>query len=167
MRAGFPIIWQFAFWWLQYTDINEAFGLQSSDRRFDATGFDECAFGRKQILLDPGGSVPIDNCADERAIYLAMGEATLEGIPLEPQTLYVLRPGIVATLRSATGGRAMLCGGDAFSTPRHVWWNFVSSRRERIEQAKRDWRSGAFPSVPGDAEEFIPIPDTPLTVSYP
>jgi len=119
------------------------------------------------ILLDPGGSVPIDNCADERAIYLAMGEATLEGIPLEPQTLYVLRPGIVATLRSATGGRAMLCGGDAFSTPRHVWWNFVSSRRERIEQAKRDWRSGAFPSVPGDAEEFIPIPDTPLTVSYP
>ena len=119
------------------------------------------------ILLDPGASVPIDDCAEERAIYLAIGEATLEGMTLEPQTLYVLRPGIAATLRSAKGGRAMLCGGDAFTTPRHVWWNFVSSSRDRIEQAKRDWRSGAFPEVPGDAEEFIPIPDVPLTVSYP
>ena len=118
------------------------------------------------ILLDPGASVPIDDCAEERAIYLAIGEATLEGMKLEPQTLYVLRPGIGATLRSEKGGRAMLCGGDAFTTPRHVWWNFVSSSRERIDQAKRDWKAGNFPAVPGDAE-FIPIPDVPLTVSYP
>ena len=118
------------------------------------------------ILLDPGASVPIDDCAEERAIYLAIGEATLEGMKLEPQTLYVLRPGIAATLRSEKGGRAMLCGGDAFTTPRHVWWNFVSSSRERINQAKRDWRAGNFLTVPGDAE-FIPIPDVPLTVSYP
>ena len=61
----------------------------------------------------------------------------------------------------------MLCGGDAFARPRHVWWNFVSSRPERIEQAKRDWRAGALPLVPDDAEEFIPLPDRPLTVSYP
>ena len=110
------------------------------------------------ILLDPGASVPIDDCAEERAIYLAMGEATLEGMRLEPQTLYVLRPGIAATLRSSRGGRAMLCGGDAFATPRHVWWNFVSSNRERIDQAKRDWKAGRFPVVPGDDQEFIPIP---------
>ena len=119
------------------------------------------------IRLDPGASIPIDDSAEERAIYLAMGEATLEGVPLEPQVLYVLRPGIAATLRSATGGRAMLCGGDAFATPRHVWWNFVSSSRDRIEQAKRDWRAGNFPLVPGDDIESIPIPDKPLTVSYP
>jgi len=119
------------------------------------------------IRLDPGASIPIDDSAEERAIYLAMGEATLEGVPLEPQVLYVLRPGIAATLRSATGGRAMLCGGDAFATPRHVWWNFVSSSRDRIEQAKRDWRAGNFPLVPGDDVESIPIPDKPLTVSYP
>ena len=118
------------------------------------------------IVLDPGASVPIDDCAEERAIYLAMGEATLEGMRLEPQVLYVLRPGIAATLRSDTGGRAMLCGGDAFTTPRHVWWNFVSSSRERIDQAKRDWKAGNFPTVPGD-DEFIPIPDQPKTVSYP
>ena len=119
------------------------------------------------IHLDPGASVPVDDAAEERALYLAFGEATLEGMPLEPQTLYVLRPGIPATLRSEKGGRAMLCGGSAFATPRHVWWNFVSSSRDRINQAKRDWKAGNFPLVPGDDEEFIPIPEIPLTVSYP
>ncbi len=119
------------------------------------------------ILLDPGAAVPIDAAADERAIYLAFGEATLEGVPLEPMKLYVLRPGIAATLRSETGGRAMLAGGDAFTTPRHVWWNFVSSRRERIEEARRAWTAGEFPLVPGDDKEWIPIPQVPNTVSYP
>ena len=93
--------------------------------------------------------------------------ATLEGVPLTAMTLYVLRPGIAATLRSASGGRAMLCGGDAFATPRHVWWNFVSSRRDRIAEAKRAWMAGDFPRVPGDMHEWIPIPDVPKTVSYP
>ncbi|WP_242098061.1 MULTISPECIES: pirin family protein [unclassified Sphingomonas] len=119
------------------------------------------------LLLEPGAAIPIDAAAEERAVYLAMGEATLEGVPLTPQTLYVLRPGIAATLRSASGGRAMLCGGDAFTTPRHVWWNFVSSRRDRIEQARCDWNAGAFPKVPGDDQEWIPIPAVPKTVSYP
>jgi redox-sensitive bicupin YhaK (pirin superfamily) len=119
------------------------------------------------IVLDPGASVPIDAAAEERAVYLAMGEATLEGVPLEPMVLYVLRPGIAATLRSASGGRAMLCGGDAFTTPRHVWWNFVSSSRDRINEAKRAWMSGNFPKVPGDEQEWIPIPEVPNTVSYP
>jgi len=61
----------------------------------------------------------------------------------------------------------MLLGGEAFATPRHVWWNFVSSSRDRINQAKQDWRSGAFPLVPGDSDEFIPLPDVPVTVTYP
>jgi hypothetical protein len=119
------------------------------------------------IVLSPGASVPIDAAADERAVYLALGEATLEGVPLELQTLYVLKPGIAATLTSKAGGRVMLCGGDAFATPRHVWWNFVSSKRERIEEAKRAWKAGEFPKVPGDEKEFIPIPEVPMTVSYP
>ncbi|MDF2494824.1 pirin family protein [Sphingomonas sp.] len=119
------------------------------------------------IALAPGASVPIDAAADERAVYLVEGEATLEGLPLEPQKLYVLRPGIAATLRSATGARAMLAGGDAFTTPRHVWWNFVSSSRERIQEAKRAWMAREFPVVPGDEIEWIPIPGEPNTVSYP
>lgn len=119
------------------------------------------------IVLDAGGSVPIDASADERALYVAIGDATLDGMPLDPMMLYVLRPGITATLRSATGGRVMLCGGEAFATPRHVWWNFVSSSRERINQAKADWTAGRFPKVPGDDVEFIPIPAVPNTVSHP
>jgi redox-sensitive bicupin YhaK (pirin superfamily) len=119
------------------------------------------------IMLEPGGSVPIDAGADERALYVALGEASLDGLPLAPTTLYVLRPGVAATLRSKTGGRVMLCGGEAFATPRHVWWNFVSSSRDRIEHAKADWKAGNFPKVPGDDKEWIPIPEVPKTVSYP
>jgi hypothetical protein len=59
----------------------------------------------------------------------------------------------------------MLLGGEAFTTQRHVWWNFVSSSRDRINQAKDDWKSGRFLTVPGDDAEFIPIPEAPLTRS--
>jgi hypothetical protein len=65
-------------------------------------------------------------------------------------------------LRAKSDARVMLLGGEAFKTSRHVWWNFVSSSRERINQAKDDWKTGAFPKVPGDEEEFIPIPEVPL-----
>ena len=119
------------------------------------------------IVLDAGGSVPIDAGADERAVYVALGEASLDGMRLEPMTLYVLKPGIATSLTSKSGGRVMLCGGEAFATPRHVWWNFVSSSRDRIEEAKRAWNAGEFPKVPGDDKEFIPIPAVPKTVSYP
>ena len=71
------------------------------------------------------------------------------------------------TLTATEPSRLMLLGGEAFATPRHVWWNFVSSSRDRITQAKHDWQAGNFPLVPGDEEEFIPIPDVPKTVSYP
>ncbi|WP_404372221.1 pirin family protein [Sphingomonas sp. MMS24-J45] len=119
------------------------------------------------IVLDAGGSVPIDAAADERAIYIAIGDATLDGMTLDPMTLYVLKPGMAATLRSTTGARAMLCGGEDFATPRHVWWNFVSSRQDRIDEAKRAWTAGEFPKVVGDDKEWIPIPAIPKTVSYP
>ncbi|ATY32487.1 pirin family protein [Sphingomonas psychrotolerans] len=119
------------------------------------------------IVLEAGASIPIDPGADERALYVAIGEASLDGMRLEPMTLYVLRPGIAATLRSEQGGRVMLCGGEAFTTPRHVWWNFVSSSRDRINQARQDWTAGNFPKVPGDDKEWIPIPEVPKTVSYP
>jgi redox-sensitive bicupin YhaK (pirin superfamily) len=119
------------------------------------------------IALQPGGSIAVDDGADERALYLAEGEASLDGLQLEPATLYVLRPGIRATLRSQLGGHVMLCGGEPLDGPRHVFWNFVSSRRDRINQAKDDWRAGRFALPPDDSSEFIPLPEVPLTVSYP
>jgi redox-sensitive bicupin YhaK (pirin superfamily) len=119
-----------------------------------------------EIVLAASGALPIDAVADERAVMLVGGEATLDGHPLEPYVLTVLAPGAAMRLASNTGGRVMLLGGEAFQTKRHVWWNFVSSSRERINQAKDDWRAGNFPTVPGE-HEFIPIPEIPNTVSYP
>ncbi|MEQ7873716.1 pirin family protein [Sphingomonas sp. ASV193] len=112
-----------------------------------------------------GGIIPIDPHADERGVLVTEGEVILDGQRLDPFTLYLLAPGHAATL--AGTGRAMLLGGEAFATPRHVWWNFVSSSRDRIRQAKDDWKAMRFPLIPGDSDEFIPIPEVPKTVSYP
>jgi hypothetical protein len=120
------------------------------------------------MALAPGGSMPVDPAAEERAIYVAEGDASLDGQALEPTVLYVLRPGTSAILRSERGAHVMLCGGAPMDGPRHVWWNFVSSSRDRINQAKDDWRNQRFPTVPDDAEERIPLPIVaPKTVSYP
>jgi redox-sensitive bicupin YhaK (pirin superfamily) len=119
------------------------------------------------IALEAGGAIPVDAEAEERGLYVATGEASLDGTPLAPMTLYVLRPGIRATLRSESGGRVMLCGGAALDGPRHVWWNFVSSRRERINEAKADWKAGRFALPPDDHAEHIPLPEVAKTVSYP
>lgn len=118
-----------------------------------------------EIMLAAGGSIPIDAEADERAVMLVGGEAKIGGQDLPLYTLAVLAPGEAMTLTSDKGGRVMLLGGEAFATKRHVWWNFVSSRRDRIEQAKADWTEGRFPKVPGDEIEWIPIPERPLTRS--
>ncbi len=119
------------------------------------------------ILIDAGASLPIDSDADERAVLVTEGAASLDGTPLDLFTLYILAPGTTPTLTAASPARAMLLGGGAFTTPRHVWWNFVSSSRDRINAAKHDWKDGRFPTVPGDDKEFIPIPEVPKTVSYP
>lgn len=119
------------------------------------------------IELGAGGSIPIEADADERAVMVVGGNAELDGAPLDPFTLYVLRPGHSARLSSASGGKVMLMGGQAFTTPRHVFWNFVSSSRDRLNQAKEDWKAQRFPLIPGDDQEFIPLPEVPKTVSYP
>ncbi|MBN8500305.1 MAG: pirin family protein [Sphingomonadales bacterium] len=118
-----------------------------------------------EILLAPGGAIPLDPDADERAVMLIGGEASLDDQKLGLYELAVLAPGQALRLDSSGGGRVMLLGGASLGSPRHVWWNFVSSRRERINQAKDDWRTGRFGTVPGDAEEFIPLPQIPLTNS--
>jgi redox-sensitive bicupin YhaK (pirin superfamily) len=134
-------------------------------RRAQTTTYAETIYA--EIALQPGGAVPIAAEADERAVMLVGGEATIDGQPLALYELTVLAPSEPMTLRSENGGLVMLLGGEAFATRRHVWWNFVSSDRERIEQAKAEWREGRFPKVPGDEEEFIPLPEVPKTVSYP
>jgi len=119
------------------------------------------------ILLGAGSAIPVDSDADERALMLVDGDAELDGQTLDLFALYLLRPGHQARLASASGARLMLLGGQAFSTRRYVFWNFVSSSRDRINQAKEDWKALRFDLIPGDDKEYIPLPEVPLTVSYP
>ncbi len=120
-----------------------------------------------EILLEAGGSIPLDAAADERAVMLISGDAFVDGIRLEQFQLAVLAPGAVMKLASQTGARVMLLGGEAFTSHRHVWWNFVSSNRDRIAQAREDWQAGRFPLVPGDSDEFIPLPERANQASHP
>ncbi len=138
--------------------MGELWGVRAPTTTFAETIYAE-------ILLGPSGAIPIEDEADERAVMLVGGDAALDGHAMPLYTLMVLKPGTEMVLSSNKGGRVMLLGGEAFPTRRHAWWNFVSSSRERIEQAKRDWAEGRFPIVPGDEEEFIPLPEVPLTRS--
>ena len=117
------------------------------------------------ILMSAGAIIPIDAEADERAVIVALGDAELDGQVLERHSLYVLAPGQAMTLKATSDARVMLLGGEAFKTPRHVWWNFVSSSRDRINQAKSDWKNRLFDTIQSDSDEFIPIPEIPLTRS--
>ncbi len=96
------------------------------------------------------------------------GELEIGGDRFGPGRLLVLRPGDRITVRAAEGpARLMLLGGEPMDEPRHTWWNFVSSRKNRIEQAKADWRAGRFDSVPGEGE-LMPLPEPePGPVRYP
>jgi redox-sensitive bicupin YhaK (pirin superfamily) len=109
--------------------------------------------------LTPGAVLPIDAETQERALYVVAGEIDIAGDRFAAGRLLVLRPGDPMSVTAASEARVILVGGAAMDGPRHVWWNFVSSRKERIEQAKADWKLGRFDTVPGDEAEFIPLPE--------
>jgi hypothetical protein len=110
------------------------------------------------IRLEAGGSLTLPPEHEERAVYLAEGQASVGGTTLGAGQMAVLAPGATVRLAAIQDVRAMLLGGAALDGPRHLWWNLVSSSPERIEQAKADWAAGRFPKVPGETE-FIPLPE--------
>jgi redox-sensitive bicupin YhaK (pirin superfamily) len=112
-----------------------------------------------EAVLAPAAVLPFDADHDERAVYIASGEIDIAGDRFEQGRLLVFRPGDRISILALSQTRLMLLGGDAMDGPRHIWWNFVSSSKERIDQAKTEWRSGRFDTVPGDAEDFIPLPE--------
>jgi redox-sensitive bicupin YhaK (pirin superfamily) len=111
-----------------------------------------------EVVLAEGATAPLDNDHEERAIYVAIGEIEVAGERFEAPRLLVFRPGDRITVKATKPARIMLLGGTAMKGPRYIWWNFVSSSKERIEQAKADWKSGRFDPVP-DETEFIPLPE--------
>ncbi|MEF3367185.1 pirin family protein [Methylocystis sp. 9N] len=111
-----------------------------------------------ELRLSAGASAPFDADYDERAIYLVDGAIAIGGESFDIPQLLVIRPKERLTIRALSDARLMLLGGATIEEPRYLWWNLVSSRKERIEQAKQDWREGRFPTVPGETE-FIPLPE--------
>jgi redox-sensitive bicupin YhaK (pirin superfamily) len=109
--------------------------------------------------LEPGASLPLDDEHEERAIYVAEGVLGCDGRTFRPGSLIVIRPGASAVVTTEEPTRLMFVGGAKLGGERHIWWNFVSSSKERIERAKDDWRNERFPPIPGDDLERIPLPD--------
>jgi redox-sensitive bicupin YhaK (pirin superfamily) len=110
------------------------------------------------VTMDKGASLPLDADYEERAIYVVDGEVDIAGDRFAAGRLLVFRPGDRITVTALAPARLAIVGGAAMDGPRHIWWNFVSSSKERIEQAKADWKARRFDTVPGDDVEFIPLP---------
>jgi redox-sensitive bicupin YhaK (pirin superfamily) len=111
-----------------------------------------------EAVLAPGAVLPFDADYIERGIYIASGEIDIAGDVFGPGRLLVLKPGDRISILALSNARLMLLGGEPMDGPRHIWWNFVHSSKERIDQAKADWKLGRFDAVPGE-HEFIPLPE--------
>jgi len=129
--------------------MGSAWGLISPVKRFSPIVYAEAAMKTGQTLLTPE--------AGQLAVYTASGQLKIGGQPVDPFTLAVLQDGVQATVEAVGDAQVAFIGGE-YLGERFIEWNFVSSRKQRIEQAKHDWREGHFPLVPGDEEEFIPLP---------
>ncbi|SMH63024.1 pirin family protein [Azospirillum agricola] len=117
--------------------------------------------------LDAGARLELPAAHEERAAYIASGRVTVAGDLFEAGRLLVFRPGDPILFEAGEAARVLLLGGEPLDGPRRMWWNFVSSSQDRIEQAKEDWRAGRFTPVPGEGEA-IPLPETPPPpVRYP
>jgi redox-sensitive bicupin YhaK (pirin superfamily) len=111
------------------------------------------------VHLKAGTALPLDAGHEERGLYVIDGIVEIAGDKFEPGRLLVFKPGDTVTLTAASDTHFVLLGGAPMDGPRHIWWNFVSSRKDRIEQAKAEWKAGHFGKVPGDEIEFIPLPE--------
>ena len=129
--------------------MGEAYGLRSPVKTFAETLYFEADLKAGQSLQLPE--------AEERGVYVAAGQIAINGREVDEFSLAVLENAPGTCVMASQDSRFALIGGEALG-PRHMFWNFVSSRKERIEQAKSDWDNGRFPRVPGDDEEFIPLP---------
>ncbi len=130
----------------------EAFGSKSALRTASETLYGD-------VELQAGCQIPIDATYEERALYTISGEIEIAGDRFEKGQLLILRPGDAITVKANSTARFMIFGGAPMEGPRYIWWNFVSSRPERIEAAKEEWAKGRFDTVPGDEADFIPLPE--------
>ena len=142
--------------------LGRAYGAEAPVRVFSDTLY-------VHADLAGGATIPLPDDHEDRAVYVAAGSVMVGGAVHEAGRLIVFGDGPAAVTAGEGGARLMLVGGEVADGPRHIWWNFVASTKERIEEAKRawaagDWQDGRFSLPPGDDEEFIPLPGgAPMT----
>ena len=138
--------------------LGRAYGETAPAKMFSETFYAD-------VLLDPGRRLPLPDDHEDRGIYVSEGSITVARQEFEAGRMMVFRPGDRITVAAGErGARLMILGGATLSGPRYIWWNFVASSRERIEQAKAEWRAerwgtGRFDLPEGDRDEHIPLPD--------
>lgn len=111
-----------------------------------------------ELRLDAGARVQVPRTTEERALYVLKGTIEIGGVPYAPNQMMVLKPGDDVVIRAEDDVHVMVLGGAVMDGPRYIFWNFVASDKDRLEQAKLDWKNGKFAKVPGDEKEFIPLP---------
>ncbi len=131
--------------------IGSAYGVQSPVKTFAQTLYIEAS-------LQSGQSLTLPDTVIERALYICKGKLKVEQSIIEAHSMGILGHRQNVTVEAVEDTRLVVIGGEPLSQ-RHIWWNFVSSRKPRIEQAKRDWQADVFPKIPGDEIEFIPLPE--------
>lgn len=112
-----------------------------------------------ELFLDKGAKTLLPKTTEERAVYVLKGTVEIGGTAYQPQQMMVLNPGEDVTVSAKDDVHMMLLGGATMDGPRYIYWNFVASSKERLEEAKTDWKEGRFAKVPGDDKEFIPLPE--------
>ena len=116
------------------------------------------------VVLQPGAKLPLPDDHEDRGLYITHGSVEIAGDTFEAGRMMVFRPGDAITVTAGPqGARLMALGGETMNGPRHIWWNFVASSKDKIEEAKAawaagDWEQGRFQLPPGDDQEFIPLP---------
>ena len=131
--------------------IGSAFGASSPVETFSPMFYVEA-------IVPAGAALPVPDGFAERGAYVVEGALSCGAERVDARHLALFAAGSSPVVRAERASRVMLIGGEPLDGPRHIWWNFVSSRAERIEEAKRDWAEGRFPTVPGDEIERIPLP---------
>lgn len=131
--------------------IGSAYDVASPVKTFAETLYIEANLKKGQSLALPTG-------VTERGLYIVSGKLALQSNILTQHSMTILHPKQPITVIAKEDTQLALIGGETLSR-RYIWWNFVSSRKDRIKQAKEDWSNGVFPKVPGDEEEFIPLPE--------
>ncbi len=138
--------------------IGDMHGLKSNVPTYSETLYAD-------VFIEAGGKFHLPAVQEERAIYILSGAVRIAGEVFTDNQLLAFRQGDDIVIEAVPqnfateGAQIMVFGGEAMDSRRYIWWNFVSSSKERIEQAKEEWRSRRFDIVPGDVEEFIPLPE--------